>query len=48
LTDIASAAEATTIQINPNATDADAIVNHTLRGPAGTVLPQLIAEAWPE
>jgi hypothetical protein len=26
LTDIASAAEATTIQINPNATDADAIV----------------------
>jgi len=48
LTDIASAAGATTIQINPNATDADTIVTHTLRGPAGTVLPQLIAETWPE
>jgi NAD-dependent deacetylase len=48
LTDIASAAGATTIQINPNATDADGIVTHTLRGPAGTVLPQLLAEAWPK
>jgi hypothetical protein len=33
--------------INPNVTDADGIVTHTLRGPAGTVLPQLLAEAWP-
>jgi len=47
LTGIASAAGATTIQINPNATDADGIVTHSLRGPAGTVLPQLLAEAWP-
>jgi NAD-dependent deacetylase len=48
LTGIASAAGATTIQINPNATDADGIVTHTLRGPAGTVLPQLLKEVWPE
>jgi NAD-dependent deacetylase len=48
LTDIASAAGVTTIQINPNATDADAIVTHTLRGSAGAVVPQLLAEAWPE
>jgi NAD-dependent deacetylase len=47
LTDIASAAGAATIQINTNATDADGIVTHTLRGPAGTVLPQLLQEAWP-
>jgi NAD-dependent deacetylase len=47
LTGIASAAGATTIQINPNATDADGVVAHTLRGPAGVVLPQLLAEAWP-
>ena len=47
LTGIASAAGATTIQINPNVTDADSIVTHTLRGAAGTVLPQLLAEAWP-
>jgi len=45
LTGIASAAGATTIQINPNVTDS--IVTHTLRGAAGTVLPQLLAEAWP-
>ena len=48
LTGIAGAAGAITIQINPNATDADSIVTHTLRGPAGTVLPQLVAETWPE
>jgi NAD-dependent deacetylase len=47
LTGIASAAGATTIQINPNVTDADGIVTHTLRGLAGTVLPQLLAETWP-
>jgi hypothetical protein len=38
----------TTIQINPNATDADGIVTHTLPGPAGTVLPRLLKEVWPE
>jgi NAD-dependent deacetylase len=47
LTNIASTAGATTIQINPNATGADGIVTHTLRGPAGRVLPQLLAETWP-
>jgi NAD-dependent SIR2 family protein deacetylase len=46
-TDIASAAGATTIQINPKATDADGIVTHTLRGPVGTELPQVLAETWP-
>jgi NAD-dependent deacetylase len=47
LTNIASAAGAIIVQVNPNATDADDIVTHTFRGPAGTVLPQLVAETWP-
>ncbi|HWX28620.1 MAG TPA: NAD-dependent deacylase [Steroidobacteraceae bacterium] len=46
LTDIAVNAGATTIQVNPNSTGADGSVTFTLRGPAGTVLPQLVAETW--
>jgi NAD-dependent deacetylase len=46
LTDIASAAGATTIQVNPNTTDADNTVTFTLRGSAGIVLPQLLEDTW--
>jgi NAD-dependent deacetylase len=46
LTDMARDAGATTIQVNPNPTDADGSVTFTLRGPAGTVLPQLVADTW--
>jgi len=46
LTNIATAAGATTIQINPNQTDADSLVTFSLRGPAGIVLPQLVAGTW--
>jgi NAD-dependent deacetylase len=48
LTDIASAAGATTIQINPNVTSVDGRVTHSLRGNAGTLLPRLLADLWPE
>ncbi|HKD53099.1 MAG TPA: NAD-dependent deacylase [Steroidobacteraceae bacterium] len=37
---------ATTIQNNPNPTDLDAWVTTTLRGNAGTMLPQLVSETW--
>jgi NAD-dependent deacetylase len=46
LTDMAIDGGATTIQVNPNPTDADGSVTFTLRGPAGTVLPQLVADTW--
>ena len=39
---MAIAAGATTVQINPNSTEIDDAVTFALRGPAGTVLPQLI------
>jgi NAD-dependent deacetylase len=46
LTDLAIAAGATTIQVNPNATDIDDAVTFALREPAGIILPQLLAETW--
>jgi NAD-dependent deacetylase len=46
LTDMAADAGATTIQVNPNPTDADSSVTFTLRGPAGIVLPQMVADTW--
>jgi NAD-dependent deacetylase len=46
LVDIAIDAGATTIQINPNATDLDASVTIAIRGPSGIVLPQLVSETW--
>jgi NAD-dependent deacetylase len=46
LTDLAIAAGATTIQVNPNATDIDHAVTFALREPAGVILPQLVAETW--
>jgi len=46
LTHLAIAAGATTIQVNPNSTDIDDAVTFALRGPAGIILPQLIADTW--
>jgi NAD-dependent deacetylase len=46
LVDIAIDAGATTVQVNPNPTDLDASVTVAIRGPSGTVLPQLVSETW--
>jgi len=46
LPEIAIAAGATTLQINPNPTDLDGSVSVAIRGPSGSVLPQLLAETW--
>ena len=46
LPEIAISAGAMTLQINPNPTDLDASVTAAIRAPAGTVLPQLVAETW--
>jgi NAD-dependent deacetylase len=46
LIEIAHRAGAVTVQINPNATEADRVVTHSLRGPAGLILPQLVGEVW--
>ena len=35
------------VEINPNATPLSASADFVLRGPAGTVLPALVAAAWP-
>lgn len=47
LIDMAIGAGATTVQINPNATDYDDSVTISIRGPAGMVLPRMVAETWP-
>jgi NAD-dependent deacetylase len=46
LIDRAIAAGATTVQVNPNATDYDGAVTVAIRGPAGVVLPSIVAETW--
>jgi NAD-dependent protein deacetylase/lipoamidase len=46
LTDMAIRAGATTIQINPNATDYDGAVTVAIQGPAGIVLPCIVEETW--
>lgn len=46
LTETAAAAGAVTIQVNPNPTAADDIVDFALTGTAGGVLPMLV-RAWP-
>lgn len=46
LTDMAIGAGATTIQINPNATGYDDSVTVAIQGPAGVLLPRIVAEAW--
>lgn len=38
---------AVTVEINPMETPASSHFTHTLRGPAGKVLPQLFAVTWP-
>lgn len=47
LTDMAIRAGATTVQVNPSATGYDGSVTVTIQGPAGTVLPSIVAQAWP-
>ena len=42
----AHAAGATVVQVNPNATDLDAIADLNVRGPAGVILPALIDRAF--
>jgi NAD-dependent SIR2 family protein deacetylase len=46
LTDLAIAAGATTIQVNPNSTDIDDAVTFALRESAETIFPQHVAETW--
>jgi NAD-dependent deacetylase len=46
LIDMAIAAGATTIQVNRNPTDFDNSVTFSIRGPAGAILPQLVANTW--
>jgi NAD-dependent deacetylase len=36
------------VQVNPNPTELDSIATFSLRGPAGAVLPMLIAATWKE
>jgi NAD-dependent deacetylase len=40
-------AGARVVQVNPNATDLDAIADHNLRGTAASVLSQLTQRAFP-
>jgi NAD-dependent deacetylase len=47
LIDLAKATGAVTVQVNPNPTEADSLVDHSLRGKAGEVLPGLVEAAWP-
>jgi NAD-dependent deacetylase len=44
----AQAAGATVVEINPEATPLSDRADHVLRGPAGTVLPALVAATWPQ
>lgn len=44
----ASRAGAMVIEVNPETTAFSDAADHTLRGPAGVILPALVAAAWPE
>lgn len=46
LIDLAKATGATTVQVNLNPTEADSVVDYSLRGKAGEVLPGLLGSAW--
>lgn len=48
LTRAAIAAHSTTIQINTEPTHLDDLVTLNLRGPAASVLPDLVARVWPQ
>ncbi|MBL8447972.1 MAG: NAD-dependent deacylase [Zoogloeaceae bacterium] len=45
--ELAARRGATVIQVNPAATSMDRIAQHTLQGPAGIILPALVAAAFP-
>lgn len=47
LVDLAAAAGAVTVEVNPNPTDCNTSLAYQLRGPAGEILPHLIRQAWP-
>jgi NAD-dependent deacetylase len=44
----AHASGATVVEINPNATALSDRADYVLRGPAGAILPALVAAAWPD
>jgi len=44
--ELARRAGATTVQVNPNPTDAERAVDHVLRGKAGQLLPDLVTQAF--
>jgi NAD-dependent deacetylase len=46
LTQVAIDAGALTVQVNPNATPFDGAVDFTLKGAAGTVLPELLRRTY--
>ena len=48
LPSIAKASGALVIEINPNVTALSARTDFALRGPAGSVLPALVRQAWPD
>jgi NAD-dependent deacetylase len=48
LPSIAKASGAIVIEINPKATALSPTADYALRGPAGSVLPALVQEAWPD
>jgi len=48
LTRVAIAAGSVTIQVNIDSTWLDQLVTLNLRGPAASMLPELVAEVWPE
>jgi NAD-dependent deacetylase len=48
LIDAALAAGALVLEINPEPTPYSGRVAHAFRGPAGVLLPDLVASAWPE
>lgn len=46
LLEIAAHAGAVIVQVNPNPTPLERVVTHSLQGPAGSVLPELLFQAW--
>ena len=48
LTRVAIAAGSVTIQVNIDSTWLDDLVTLNLRGPAASMLPELVAEVWPQ
>jgi len=46
LTLLAAQRRVTTVQVNPNETQAQYLFSYDLRGPAGVILPALLNQAW--